>query len=97
MSRPSEGKEGLLERDADSIEPATLYSMTRKRERQVLDLLLQGCDNKEIATELGIKPRTVKAYFHRLFTRLKIRDGVKRVKLAVLIYREQLCSQRKNG
>jgi DNA-binding NarL/FixJ family response regulator len=30
------------------------------REQQVLDLLLQGCSNQEIAGELSINPRTVK-------------------------------------
>src|SRR5258707_6121900 len=63
------------------------------RERQIADLLLQGCDNEEIGKELKMARRTVKAHFNRLFLRFGIRDGVKRVKLATLLYRRQLCSE----
>jgi hypothetical protein len=63
------------------------------REQQIADLLLQGCDNDEIGKELKMARRTVKAHFNRLFLRFGIRDGVKRVKLATLLYRRQLCSE----
>ena len=60
------------------------------RERQIVDLLLQGCDNAEIARDLNIAERTVKAHFNRLFLRYGIKGGIKRVKLATLLYRRQL-------
>src|SRR5246127_2445394 len=63
------------------------------REQQIVDLLLQGCDNAEIASQLNMARRTVKAHFNRLFVRFGITGGVKRVKLATLLYRRQLCSQ----
>jgi hypothetical protein len=63
------------------------------REQQIVDLLLQGCDNVEIAQQLKMAPRTVKAHFNRLFLRFGITSGIKRVKLATLLYRRQLCSQ----
>src|SRR6476646_647262 len=63
------------------------------REQQIVDLLLQGCDNAEIATQLNMARRTVKAHFNRLFLRFGISDGIKRVKLATLLYRRQLCSE----
>src|SRR5271169_5789318 len=63
------------------------------RERQIAELLLQGCDNTEIASELKMARRTVKAHFNRLFSRFGINSGIKRVKLATLLYRRQLCSQ----
>jgi hypothetical protein len=63
------------------------------RERQIIDLLLQGCDNSEIARDLNIAERTVKAHFNRLFMRFGIKGGIKRVKLATLLYRRQLCSE----
>src|ERR1041385_484859 len=65
----------------------------RPRERQVVELLLQGCDNDEISRQLNMARRTVKAHFNRLFTRFGINGGVKRVKLATLLYRRQLCSE----
>ena len=61
------------------------------REQQIADLLLQGCDNAEIAKQLNMARRTVKAHFNRLFLRFGIRSGIKRVKLATLLYRRQLC------
>src|SRR5712691_7719818 len=65
----------------------------RPRERQVVELLLQGCDNDEISKQLNMARRTVKAHFNRLFVRFGIDSGVKRVKLATLLYRRQLCSE----
>jgi Bacterial regulatory proteins, luxR family len=63
------------------------------REQQIADLLLQGCDNDEIARQLKMARRTVKAHFNRLFMRFGITNGIKRVKLATLLYRRQLCSE----
>jgi DNA-binding NarL/FixJ family response regulator len=58
-----------------------------RREQAIVDLLLQGCDNQEIATTLHMPRRTVKAYLNRLFLRFGITDGIKRVKLATFLYR----------
>ncbi len=52
-------------------------------------MLLQGRDNQEIADALHMSRRTVKAHFTHLFARHGITDGVKRVKLAVLLYTNQ--------
>jgi DNA-binding NarL/FixJ family response regulator len=54
---------------------------------------LQGCDNAEIARQLKMARRTVKAHFNRLFLRFGITGGIKRVKLATLLYRRQACQQ----
>src|SRR5882762_8181646 len=62
-----------------------------QREQQIVELLLQGCDNDEIARQLSMARRTVKAHFNRLFLRFGITSGIKRVKLATLLYRRQLC------
>jgi DNA-binding NarL/FixJ family response regulator len=67
---------------------------TRRREQQIVNLLLQGCDNSEIARDLNIAERTVKAHFNRMFQRYGIKGGIKRVKLATLLYRRQLWQQR---
>lgn len=69
----------------------------RPREQQVVELLLQGCDNDEISKQLNMARRTVKAHFNRLFSRFGISGGVKRVKLATLLYRRQLWSEEKTA
>lgn len=56
------------------------------RDREVLNLLVQGCSNKEIAGQLSISPRTVKQHLRTLFLRAGIRDGRKRVRLATAAF-----------
>jgi DNA-binding CsgD family transcriptional regulator len=79
----SEGKKGST---------AARTTRLTRREQQIVDLLLEGCENIEIARQLRIAQRTVKACFNRLFLRFGITSGIKRVKLATLLYRNELCS-----
>jgi DNA-binding CsgD family transcriptional regulator len=60
------------------------------RDQQVGKLLMQGYNNVEIAKQLNIALRTVKAHVTRLFILFGVTTGVKRVKLAVVLYRRQL-------
>ncbi len=60
-----------------------------RRDRQVLDLLVQGCSNKEIASQLDISPRTVKQHLRTLFLRAGIREGRKRVILATAMFEKE--------
>ncbi len=60
-----------------------------RRDRQVLNLLVQGCSNKEIAAELAISPRTVKQHLRTLFLRAGIKEGRKRVILATAIFEKE--------
>jgi DNA-binding NarL/FixJ family response regulator len=57
-----------------------------KRDQQVLNLLVQGCSNTEIAAQMEITPRTVKQHLRTLFLRAGISDGRKRVKLATAMF-----------
>jgi DNA-binding NarL/FixJ family response regulator len=45
-----------------------------EREREVLELLRQGCANKSIARRLGISERTVKAHVTHILQRLGLGD-----------------------
>jgi DNA-binding NarL/FixJ family response regulator len=60
-----------------------------RRDRQVLLLLMQGCSNKDIASELKISPRTVKQHLRTLFLRAGIRQGRKRVLLATAFFAKE--------
>ncbi|MDQ8184212.1 response regulator transcription factor [Pelagicoccus sp. SDUM812002] len=44
------------------------------REKEVLETLIKGRSNKEIATSLGISDETVKSHFKTLFNKLGVRD-----------------------
>lgn len=59
------------------------------RDQEVLNLLVQGCSNKEIAGQLNISPRTVKQHLRTLFLRAGIREGRKRVRLAIAIFNKE--------
>ena len=62
-----------------------------QRDQQVLDFLVQGCSNKQIAHELRISPRTVKQHLRTLFLRAGITSGRKRILLAMAVLeKEQL-------
>jgi len=60
-----------------------------RRDQDVLKLLVQGCSNKEIASELRISPRTVKQHLRTLFLRAGIKQGRKRVILATAIFEKE--------
>ncbi len=53
------------------------------RERQVLELIAKGKSNKEIASELGITPATVKCHVSVILTRLDASDRTQAVVTAL--------------
>jgi two-component system response regulator DctR len=53
-----------------------------KREREVLDKLLAGGVNKQIATELAISPRTVEAHRQNLLRKLEV-SSIKELMLQI--------------
>jgi DNA-binding NarL/FixJ family response regulator len=59
------------------------------RDQQVLNLLAQGCSNREIGGELSISLQSVKKHLRMLFCRAGILDGRKRVKLALHVCKEE--------
>jgi DNA-binding CsgD family transcriptional regulator len=44
------------------------------REREIVDLLMQGKTNRQIAQELGIAEATVKKHLHHVFRKLGVRS-----------------------
>ena len=53
------------------------------REREVLDLIVQGKSNKEIATDLGISESTVKCHVSVILMRLNVTDRTQAVVTAL--------------
>lgn len=52
--------------------PRSVYDSLSPRERQVLDMIARGDQNKEIAVALGISDNTVRVYCSSLFQRLGV-------------------------
>jgi len=53
-----------------------------RRETEILTLLAQGCNNKEISTRLFIAQETVKAHLQNIYNKLDVRGRLKAVKKA---------------
>ena len=49
------------------------YSIT-EREREILDLIAQGRNNAQIATQLVLSPHTVRNYVSSIFSKLQVAD-----------------------
>ena len=75
----SDAEERLL-RDERSEIDQRLASLTT-REREVLDFVAEGATTKEIATQLGIQPRTVEIHRHHVMQKMRVRSAVELVRL----------------
>jgi DNA-binding NarL/FixJ family response regulator len=78
----------LLSQGSAAPLPAPTFS---PRERQVLDLIMTACSNREIAEELGIEERTVKAYVASLMRKT---GAYNRVSLSVQATQSVMREQR---
>lgn len=69
-------REDALRHDTRSAENAAHSRLSRltPREREVLDLLVQGLSQREIAARLAISPRTVEVYKARMTEKLQCRS-----------------------
>ena len=68
--------EGLTE---PAAEPPELVDLAYReewtpREREVAALLIRGCRNKEIATEMGVTEQTVKNHLHHMCAKIGASD-----------------------
>ena len=62
---------------ADSLEPLT------ERENQVLELLVRGLGNRQIASELGITEHTVKFHIATILSKLRAANRTEAVSIAL--------------
>lgn len=60
----------------------TDYRIT-PREKHILQLVVNGYSNREIAEEFGISVRTVEAHRQNLFRKFQVDNVVKMVRLAL--------------
>ena len=78
----------LVDQVADTRPQGTPYTLT-KRESQVLQLIANGFNNQDIATELGIVVKTVKVHVSNILKKLDVAD---RTQAAVYAIRMGLVS-----
>ena len=77
------GQHRLLPLAAAAIAAAP-FILLGGRERQVADLVLSGASNAEVAQELSMALRTVKAHLNKTYMRYGITSGSKRVKFVLM-------------
>jgi DNA-binding NarL/FixJ family response regulator len=65
---------GLMAKALSPPASGSLESDLTPREQQVLQLLAQGAENREIANSLGISERTVKNHITNILTRLGLKN-----------------------
>ncbi len=63
--------EGLLQR-MEGLTPSALRQTLTEREQEVVKWVIQGMMNKEIAAQLGISEKTIKAHLSNIFSKLKV-------------------------
>lgn len=60
-----------------------LFDKLTNREREVLHLLAEGLTNAEVASRLGISPRTVEVHRAHLMRKLRLRNHAELVRIAL--------------
>jgi len=73
----------LAQRKARAEQLASRMQRLTQREREVMQRVVAGQHNREIAADLGISPRTVEVYKARLMDKLDVRRVADLVKLAL--------------
>jgi DNA-binding NarL/FixJ family response regulator len=54
--------------------PATVFPELTEREREILALIAQGCNNAEIAGQLGLALKTIRNNISNIFAKLQVAD-----------------------
>lgn len=68
---------------ADAVSDGARIAALSAREREVLELLMMGKQNKEVARDLGLSPRTVELHRARMLAKLGVGSLAEAVRLAV--------------
>jgi two-component system response regulator FixJ len=68
---------------ADAVSEKARTAALSVREREVLELLMTGKQNKEVARDLGLSPRTVELHRARMLAKLGVGSLAEAVRLAV--------------
>jgi RNA polymerase sigma factor (sigma-70 family) len=78
-------REDSLQRDVQRTEDAarSLLERLTPRERDVLNLLVEGLSQRDIAARLDISPRTVEVYKARMMEKLRCRSLAEVVRTAI--------------
>lgn len=83
ISRAIELDAQIRQDSARQDDIALLIARLTPREREVMDLLVTGMSNKQVAAQLGISPKTVDIHRGHLMHKLEVDSLAKLVRIAV--------------
>lgn len=72
----------LVERDRAAHRALQLSSRLTRREREVLELLVDGCDHRTVADVLVISPQTARTHIQNVINKLGVHSRLEAVALA---------------
>ncbi|MGH1463094.1 MAG: response regulator transcription factor [Neptuniibacter sp.] len=72
----------VTDRKVDTTKTVNCFENLSSREQDVLSILVTGVSNKEIARELGITERTIKAHLSSVFQKTGAKDRISLILLA---------------
>lgn len=58
------------------------FSILSKREKEVLDLMLQGAQVKDISANLSLKSNTISTFKKNILYKMKVKNNIELYKLA---------------
>jgi DNA-binding NarL/FixJ family response regulator len=85
MQRLVQATAGISQPSSQSVQAAPWETKLTEREREVAKVVAAGASNKEVARQLGITERTVKAHLTTIMDKLGVRD---RLQLALAVHRK---------
>jgi two-component system, NarL family, nitrate/nitrite response regulator NarL len=83
----------MVKKDSDVVQARNVAAAPgdlTSRERQVLDELMQGWSNKEIANNLGITEITVKSHLMHLFRKINARNRTDAVRIGLQLTHDSI-------
>ena len=72
--RKGERRQGDRRQASAAAPPARAAALFTEREREIVDLLMQGMSNRQIAHSLGIAEATVKKHLHHVYRKFGVRS-----------------------
>lgn len=73
---------GSRDKDSKTSDPKKIFPELTPREREILELIARGFENKEIANKLFISPKTVRNHITHIFSKLQVESRSKAIVLA---------------
>lgn len=83
IRKVSEGLVYIAQYAAERLAESTYLERLTEREQEVLERIVAGMSNKEIAVSLGVGEGTIKSHVHNVLDKLRVRDRASAITTAI--------------